>query len=183
MRTRGRALTFAAALAAALLVLLPSLALAITAEQIATRAAASPWLMSCTPSLTDITCTGNARIHADWTAVVTPASGQFTKLTTSAVDANGGPMDTTTRNWMSDLHGFACGDPKGATTFVNLVGDLVAPGTIKQGRVGDCLMDGGLTAPGTVPSRWYVTSTFAPLPTPTPTKKPTPKPTAKCDTQ
>jgi hypothetical protein len=178
MRTRGRALPFAAAIAAALIALVPSIALATTAETIATKAAASPWLMTCTPAASDISCTGNLRINATWVAVVTPASGQFTKLNTNLPPpVNGGLPDANTRSWMIDLHSLACGDSKGVTTFVNAVDDLAAPGTIKTTRVGDCLMDGGLTPPGAVPNKYYVISTYSPLPTPKPTAKPTPKPT------
>jgi hypothetical protein len=178
MRTRGRALPFAAAMAAALLALVPALALATTAQQIADRAVTA-WSLTCQPSASDITCSGG-RIHPGWVAVITPASGQFTKLHTSAPQpANGGTLDTTARSWMSDLHALACGDTKGVAAFVNQVGDLSSAGSIKQAQVGDCLMDGSLSPPGSLPSVYTVLSTFHPLPTPSPTLKPTAPPTPK----
>jgi len=179
MRTRGRALPFAAAIAACLLALLPELALATTSEQLVDRAMTTWSLISCPSSGSQVTCTGRA--HPGWVAVITPPSGQFTKLQTSAPQpANGGTLDSTTRSWMSDMHSLACGDPTGVSAFVNQVGDLASAGSVKQAQVGSCLMDGSLSPPGSVPSSYTVISTYHPLPTPTPepTPKPTPKPTA-----
>jgi hypothetical protein len=81
MRTRGRALPFAAAIVACLLALAPSVALATTSEQLATENVTA-WNMVCATSATDIQCS-NARLHPGWLAVIQPPSGQFTKVTTS----------------------------------------------------------------------------------------------------
>src|SRR5262245_20191916 len=176
MRTRGRALPFAAAIAAALATMVSGVALATTSEQLQTLAESK--VMTCTVNPGDITCTGSGRLNQGWLAVINPATGQFMKLTTSAYPpANGGPLDAAARTFMSDMHGLACGDQKGVTAFVGRVGDLPAPGFVKQQQVGDCLMDGQLTPPGAIPNRYIVVSTYSPLPTPSPTPKPTAPPT------
>src|SRR5689334_17071611 len=78
MRTRGRALPFAAAIAAALLALVvPAVALATTSEQLADRSNTT-WLMPCTVNGSELDCSGGR--HPAWHAVITPPSGQFTKL-------------------------------------------------------------------------------------------------------
>jgi hypothetical protein len=169
----------ATAIAAAVLLVLPSLALAVGALQIRDRAV-NAWNMSCSVNAADITCIGPTSRIAEWTAAIAPASGQFTELHTNSRPFQGPPLDSGvggSRDWMIDLHSFACGDAAGITKFVNAVGDLTkVPSSVPDEQHGVCLMSGSLEPNVNGAPVYHVLSVFNPPPTPTPS--PTPKPTA-----
>jgi hypothetical protein len=178
MRTRGRALPFAAAIAALAVALVPSVALAATAEQLQSLAETT-YKMTCQVNAGDITCVGPVSRIADWNALITPASGQFASLITDSrpfVKAN----DTITVPWMTDMHTTACGAPKGVDAFVQSVWALDQPGTVPAASVGVCAMTGGLFLSVQGVPFYRVKSVYVPPPPPTPkpTLKPTPQATA-----
>jgi hypothetical protein len=177
MRTRGRALPFAAALAATVLALAPSLALAATSEQLRTLAETT-WKMTCQVNAADITCLGPASRIAEWHALIGPTSGQFDTLITDSREFDK-PNDTNTVPWMSDMHTTACGDPKGVSAFVQSVWALTQLGdSVPTATVGTCTMDGGYVVINDF-LVYRVKSVYKPPPppTPSPTAKPTPSPT------
>ena len=177
MRTRGRVLPFAAALAAFIAVLLPSNVLATTAEEL--KALAESYNMTCTVNAADVTCAGPISRTADWHALIAPTSGQFAELVTDSrpfVKAT----DTITVPWMTDMHTTACGSPSEVAAFVQSVWALTQVGdSVPSAAHGTCTMDGGYFVINDV-LQYRVRSVYKPPPpTPSPTPKVTPKPTAQ----
>jgi hypothetical protein len=169
--------------------ILPTMVLAATVQDLIDLAK-TKYSFACTPTSADVTCVNRL---GTWQAVITPASGPETNLTTqatinTAIPATG--MDAAARAWMSDMHALACGDPKGVAAYVDLVGNLTKSGSGPTVTIGNCRFNGGfapfaLTAGG----RWTVGSSVIPPPSPSPTPTagptasptpaPTPTPTAK----
>src|SRR5689334_5863914 len=180
-RLHRRRVVSSLAIALVLAAALPSMVAAETVENLVARAtSANSWSMTCTPSAADVTCTRNIRI-ANWAMQIKPATGPIDSLVTGAQKATL-PLDATSISWMTDMHQFACGDPKSWDAFVTQVGSFTKPGTEITQTIGTCSAVGGLYGGNTAPTIYRVVSTQLPPPTPTPkptaAATPTPKPTA-----
>ena len=171
-------------------VALPSLVLAASVKELTDLAAT--YQMTCQPpTATDVTCNRGILRTSPFVlqAVISPASGQEKNLITRAtinqtIPATG--LDGLTRQWMSDMHALACGDPKGVAAYVDIVGNLTKNGFGPPMTIGNCQFNGGFVAFATAPGgRWTVGSSVIPPPSasptvtpPPPTPTPTPTPTA-----
>jgi cell division septation protein DedD len=164
-------LRFASTLVVALLatVALPSIVAAATVKELTDRATAN-WSMTCSANADVASCTRNIRI-AVWAMQVKPATGPIDSIDTGAQPLSL-PLDTTTMGWMSDMHQFACGDPKGFDTFVGQVGALTKNAQLGPVVIGTCSVTGGLFGGNTAPQVYHVVSTQLPQPTPSPTASP-----------
>ena len=161
--------------------ILPSVVAAETVENLAARASsANRWSMTCTPSAGQVSCTRNIRV-AVWAMLIKPGTGPIDSVDTGAQPSVGLPLDSTSIAWMSDMHQFACGDPKAFDTFVGQVGALTKNAVLGPVIIGTCTVTGGLYGGNTAPQIYHVFSMQLPPPTPgpTPTAPPTatPKPT------
>ncbi|HJP87717.1 MAG TPA: hypothetical protein VJ850_01625, partial [Candidatus Limnocylindrales bacterium] len=183
-RSRSRRVASTLGVALLLAIALPSMVFAETVENLTARATnANSWSMVCTPNTTDVTCTRNIRIAA-WAMQIKPAKGPIDSVVTGAQKA-ALPLDSTSISWMTDMHQFACGDPKTWDAFVTQVGSFTKPGTEITKTIGTCSAVGGLYGGNTAPTIYRVVSTQLPPPTPAPTPttgpsatpKPTPAPT------
>jgi hypothetical protein len=174
----ARALPFATSLVAALVLamaLAGVVAAAVTGQQITTLATTT-YQMSCKLQITDEACSGVQ--YPWWNALITPASGTLTKLTTDASTRTAG-SDGVTEPWLRGMHGTACGDKAAANAFAMQLVALPLKGTLGPTTVGNCTTTGSYHLDVTgAPDVQMVSVVHPPKATPKPTPKPTPTPTA-----
>jgi hypothetical protein len=171
----ARRITLGVSILAVLTAVLPSVVAAETVENLVARATnANSWSMTCTPGIGQVTCTQNIRI-ASWSMQIKPATGPIDSVDTAAQKSTL-PLDTTSMSWMTDMHQFACGDPKGIDAFVQQVGALQKNASLGPVTIGTCRLTGGLFGGATAPPVYRVTSLQLAPPTAPPTA--TPGPTA-----
>ncbi|HEX2626863.1 MAG TPA: FGLLP motif-containing membrane protein [Candidatus Limnocylindrales bacterium] len=165
----------------ALTAIVPAIVAAETVENLVARASnANSWAMTCTINADLASCSKTTRL-GPWSMQVKPATGPIDSVITAAQKATL-PLDTTAISWMTDMHQFACGDPKTWDAFVTQVGSFTKPGTEITQAIGTCSATGGLYGGSTAPTVYRVVSIQLPSPTAAPTATPgptaTPKPTA-----
>jgi hypothetical protein len=164
-------------------------ALATHAPQVAAVVATATgnWSMTCVPAAGQVRCDASD-VDGTWhsQAIVTPASGNLTSLSTAAA-VFVTPLDSFFRSWMTSLLGVACAPSRTAAgqlaSFVAAVGNLSRAGTESPLTIpGECNLSGGLSTVTRPDGRtefdyWVNAVVVRPTPTPTPNPKPSPSST------
>jgi hypothetical protein len=172
MRAARRA-SIGATLLAAIAAMTPSIAAADTVANLVARATnANGWAMTCTTNADQVNCSKSTRF-GPWAMQVKPAKGPIASLITGEQKATL-PLDATAISWMTDMHQFACGDPKTWDAFVTQVGSFTKSGTEISKTIGTCSATGGLYGGSTAPAVYRVVSVQLPPPTAPPTATPAP---------